>query len=81
MNQPSLYYQQLFFNQIQKRKDNNQTFLPIKRNKNSNSINLDIRRTSTTRLSNNINKQFGLFLRKNILKKPPLNMANNPKKV
>ena len=81
LNQPSLYYQQLFFNQIQKRKDNNQTFLPIKRNKNSNSINLDIRRTSTTRLSNNINRQFGLFLRKNILKKPPLNMPINPKKV
>ena len=57
LNQPALYYQQLFLNQIQRRKEsrninnlksNEYTLLP-RRNRNANnlSVNLDIKRTST----------------------------------
>ena len=48
LNEPSLYYQQLFLNQIQKGA-NKDIVLPTKKNKNINSSNLDyeIRRTST----------------------------------
>ena len=65
LNQPSLYYQQLFLNQIQKRKENKNninhksneyTLLPVSRNKISNNINLNIKRTSTElkNLKNNL---------------------------
>ena len=76
LNNPSLYYQQLFLNHIQKRRDNNNyiypesntnTLLPIKRNKNANSLNLNIdriKRTSTD-LKNVNNKNFGLSLKQN----------------
>ena len=69
LKNPSLYYQQLFLNHIQKRRDNNNyiypesntnTLLPIKRNKNENSLNLNIdsiKRTSTD-LKNVNNKKF-----------------------
>lgn len=65
--QPSLYYQQLFFNQIQKTKDNNQTFLPIKINKNANymNTNINVRRTSTSRPINNyLSMSFGVSPKK-----------------
>ena len=81
LNEPSLYYQQLFFNQIQKRKNNNQTFLPIKRNKNNNNaINLDIKRTSTSKVSNNINLRFGFSTKKNN-RKTSINNINKNKKM
>ena len=81
LNEPSLYYQQLFLNQIQKRKNNNQTFLPIKRNKNNNNaINLDIKRTSTSKVSNNINLRFGFSMKKNN-HKPSVNNNNKNKKL
>ena len=81
LNEPSLYYQQLFFNQIQKKKNNNQTFLPIKRNKNNNnSINLDIKRTSTSKVTNNINLKFGFSMKKNN-HKPSVNNNNKNKKL
>ena len=81
LNEPSLYYQQLFLNQIQKRKNNNQTFLPIKRNKNNNNaINLDIKRTSTSKVSNNINLRFGFSMKKNN-HKPYVNNNNKNKKL
>ena len=81
LNEPSLYYQQLFFNQIQKKKNNNQTFLPIKRNKNNNNtINLDIKRTSTSKVSNNINLRFGFSMKKNN-RKPSVNNINKNKKM
>ena len=67
LNQPELYYQNLFFNQIQKRKNNDYTFLPIKKNRNIN-MNLNIRRTSTSREPNYFDKKFGISLKKNALK-------------
>ena len=75
LNQPSLYYQQLFLNQIQKRRNgikfmnkNNIsefTLLPEKRNrKNSLSININnIKRTSTD--LNNVNNNLKCSLKKN----------------
>ena len=80
LNEPSLYYQQLFFNQIQKKKNNNQTFLPIKRNKNNNnSINLDIKRTSTSKVTNNINLKFGFSIKKNNHRSSVSNINKNKK--
>ena len=61
LNDPSLYYQQLFLNQIQKR-NNKETILPAKKSKNPNisNLNCEIKRTSTE-LKNNINnKMFSL---------------------
>ena len=61
LNEPSLYYQQLFLNQIQKGKNHNQTFLPIK----SNNVKLNnVRRISTSKEANNINNNFGLYFKK-----------------
>ena len=62
LNQPSLYYENLFFNQIQKSKDCNQTFLPIKNNRNIN--NLNIRRISTSK-EPNLKMKFGISFKRN----------------
>ena len=80
--QPSLYYHQLFFNQIQKTKDNNQTFLPIKINKNLNymNANINVRRTSTSRPTNNLRMSFGVSPKKNN-QKSCVNIATKFKKL
>ena len=67
LNHPALYYQKLFFNQIQKRKEYNKTFLPIKNNKNINN-NLNIRRISTSKESYSLNNKLGVSTKKNNLK-------------
>ena len=65
--QPALYYQQLFFNHFQKRKEYNKTFLsPI--NKNSN---IKVRRTATSSQFNpinHLNQSLGITSKKNNLK-------------
>ena len=75
LNQPALYYQQLFFNQIQKKKENRNTrpqsnkytLLPMNRNKNENNLKIafNIKRTSTE--SNNINKMLNYSLKNNLV--------------
>ena len=67
LNQPSLYYKNLFFNQIHKVKYNNKTILPSNISKSTNNVNMNIRRISTSRESNDFKKN-GLFLKRNIQK-------------
>ena len=76
LNEPSLYYQQLFLNQIQKRKACNQTFLPIKAN--NLKIN-NVRRISTSRETNKFNNHFGLYFKKN-KQKSSVNIPSQLKK-
>ena len=79
LNQPSLYYQKLFLNQIQKRKDYNQTFLPTKNNKNINS-NLNIRRISTSREAFDIKKKLVSSVKRN-KKKSSINITSKLKNI
>ena len=75
LNNPSLYYQQLFLNHIQKRNNNNsnhifpdknnKTILPFKRKGGNNvNINLNIKRTSTDLKNKNNFNNFGLTTKK-----------------
>ena len=79
LNQPSLYYQKLFLNQIQKRNDYNQTFLPTKNNKNIN-INLNIRRISTSREAFDIKKKLVSSVKRN-KKKSSINITSKLKNI
>lgn len=85
LNNPSLYYQQLFLNHIQRRRDilpnlNQNTIMPIKRNKNENNIssNLNIKRTSTYLKS--INNQLALSPQK-LIKRSSIAYPSKFKKI
>ena len=82
LNQPSLYYQKLFLNQIQKRKDHNQTFLSNQNNKNINNLSLNskLKRFSTSRELNNINNKLSISLKRNN-QKSCLNISTKFKKL
>ena len=84
LTNPSLYYQQLFLHQIQKRRklpnSNQKTFFHIKKNKNENNlnINLSIKRTSTDLKT--INNRFGVSPQK-INKRSSIVFSSKIKKI
>jgi len=80
LNHPDLYYQKLFLNQIQKRKEYNKTLLPIDKNANNLSLNLRIRRISTSNELNNINNNLNISLKRNN-QKSCLNISSKLKKI
>ena len=64
LNHPSLYYHNLFLNQIQRKQNYNKTLLPTI-NKNVNNINLNLRRISTSMDQNDFNKKVGVSFKRN----------------
>ena len=64
LNHPSLYYHNLFLNQIQRKQNYNKPLLPTI-NKNVNNINLNLRRISTSMDQNDFNKKVGVSFKRN----------------
>ena len=80
LNQPSLYYHNLFLNQIQRRNYLNKTLLPKAINKSVNNVNFNLRRISTFRDLNDFNKEVGVSLKRNN-QKSYINISSKLKKI